>query len=180
MYLDYKVGKVLISEEVLQDKIKQIAADIRRDYAGEELVCICVLKGASVFFADLLREIGSDVDVRMEFLAISSYGLSTKSSGVVKIQQDISTNINGKNVLIIEDIIDTGASLAYLKNLFNTRTPKDFGICVLLDKKECRTTPVDIKYTGFEIPNKFVVGFGLDFSGKFRHLKSVHTAIPVE
>lgn len=178
--MDYTVGEVLISKKTIESKVKEIAANIRRDYAGEELVCICVLKGASVFFTDLVREIGPEVDIRIEFLAISSYGLSTKSSGVVKIQQDISTNIDDKNVLVVEDIVDTGASLAYLEKLFNTRKPKNFAVCVLLDKKECRTTPVNIKYLGFEIPNKFVVGYGLDFAEKFRHLHAVHTAVPVE
>ena len=177
--MDYKVGEILISAKEIRYKIKEIADKIRKDYSGEELVCICVLKGASVFFTDLLREIGPEVDIRMEFLTISSYGLSTKSSGIVQIQQDISTDISNKNVLIIEDIIDTGASLAYLKKLFNTRSPKSFEMCVLLDKKECRTTPVQVKYLGFTIPNKFVVGYGLDYAGKFRHLSSLHIVEPV-
>ena len=170
------MGKVLISENEIKAKVKELASEIRVNYTGKELVCICVLKGASVFFTDLVREIGSDVDIKMEFLTISSYGLSTKSSGVVQIQQDISIDISGKNVLIVEDIIDTGASLAYLKKLFNTRAPNSFEMCVLLDKKECRTTTVEVKYTGFVIPNKFVVGYGLDYAGKFRHLRSLHVA----
>ena len=178
--MEYKIGKTLISEEKLQAKIKDLGEQLSRDYAGKQLICVCVLKGAVIFLADLIRHISPEVDVRIDFLAISSYGASTKSSGVVQIQKDLSTDIYGKNVLIIEDIVDTGLSLKYIKSLLLERKPESLAICVLLDKPDCRKEAVKVEYTGFTIPDEFVIGYGLDYAGMFRHLPAVFVAEPSE
>jgi hypoxanthine phosphoribosyltransferase len=176
--LDYKIGKVLISEKQIHDKIEELAAQIRSEYAGKQLICVCVLKGAVVFLTDLIRAIGPEVNVQIDFLAISSYGASTKSSGVVQIQKDLSSDIHGKNVLIVEDILDTGLSLTYIKKLMLERKPASLKICVLLDKPSRRKLDITADYTGFSIPDEFVIGFGLDYSSCFRQLSAIHTAIP--
>lgn len=178
--MEYKIGRTLISEEELHDKIAEIGAQIRHDYAGKELVCVCVLKGAVVFLADLIRAIGPEVNVQIDFLAISSYGASTKSSGVVQIQKDLSTDIHGRNVLIVEDILDTGLSLAYIKKLMQERKPESLAIAVLLDKPDRRKQEVEVQYKGFSIPDEFVIGFGLDYAGQFRQLPAVCVAVPAE
>ena len=175
--LDYKIGRILISEEELHARVKQLAADIRRDYAGKSLICVCVLKGAVIFLADLIREIGTDVDVQIDFLAISSYGATTKSSGVVQIQKDLNADIHGKEVLIVEDILDTGLSLTYIKKLLSERKPNSLSICVLLDKKDRRTQPIEAEYVGFVIPDEFVIGYGLDYNSKVRSLPAIHVAV---
>ena len=178
--MEYKIGKTLISEEKLQAKIKDLGEQLSRDYTGKQLICVCVLKGAVIFLADLIRHISPEVDVRIDFLAISSYGASTKSSGVVQIQKDLSTDIYGKNVLIIEDIVDTGLSLKYIKSLLLERKPESLAICVLLDKPDRRKEAVKVEYTGFTIPDEFVIGYGLDYAGMFRHLPAVFVAEPSE
>lgn len=178
--MKYRIGRVLISEGQLREKVKELGAQIREDYKGEKVIFVCVLKGAVIFFADLLREMGPEVDAQFDFLAISSYGASTVSSGIVKIQEDLSTDIHGENVIIVEDILDTGLSLSYISKLLRERAPKSLEICVLLDKEERHTQPVNVKYTGFKIPDEFVIGYGLDYAGHFRHLPSVHIAEPAE
>lgn len=178
--MEYRIGRVMFTEEVLHNKVKELGARIRQDYRGQQVVFVCVLKGAVVFFADLLREIGPEIDAQMDFLAISSYGLSTKSSGVVKIQKDLNTDVHGKHVIIVEDILDTGLTLSYLVKLLMGRHPASVEVCVLLDKKERRKMQVDVKYTGFVIPDEFVIGYGLDYAGKFRHLPAIHIAEPAE
>ena len=178
--MEYKIGKVLISKSELDSKIKELAARIREKYTGKKLICVCVLKGAVVFLADLIREIGPDVDVQIDFLAISSYGASTKSSGVVQIQKDLSCDIHGQHVMIVEDILDTGLSLTYIKKLMSERNPESLEICVLLDKTERRLQEVDVEYTGFEIPDAFVIGYGLDYAGKYRHLPAIYVAEPAD
>ena len=178
--LDYKIGKVLISEKQIHDKIEELAAQIRSEYAGKELICVCVLKGAVVFLTDLIRAIGPEVNVQIDFLAISSYGASTKSSGVVQIQKDLSSDIHGKNVLIVEDILDTGLSLTYIRKLMLERKPASLRICVLLDKPSRRKLDIKADYTGFSIPDEFVIGFGLDYGSCFRQLPAVHVAVPAE
>ena len=177
--MEYKIGKVLISKSELDNKIKELAAGIREKYAGKKLICICVLKGAVVFLSDLIREIGPEVDVQIDFLAISSYGASTKSSGVVQIQKDLSCDIHGQHVMIVEDILDTGLSLTYIKKLMMERNPETLEICVLLDKTERRIQEVEVEYTGFEIHDAFVIGYGLDYAGKYRHLPAIYVAEPV-
>lgn len=174
--MKYKIGKTLISEEKLQEKIKELGERLTKDYAGKQLICVCVLKGAVVFLVDLIRYIGPEVDVRIDFLAISSYGASTKSSGVVQIQKDLSTDIYGKNVLIIEDIVDTGLSLKYIRALLHERKPQSLATCVLLDKPDRRKEVVEVEYTGFTIPDEFVIGYGLDYAERFRHLPAVFVA----
>lgn len=178
--MGYKIGDVLVSEEELKNKVRELGKRIAADYRGRELVAVCVLKGAVVFLADLMREIGADVDLRIDFLAVSSYGAATKSSGVVQIQKDLSLDIQGKDVLIVEDILDTGLSLSYIKKLLEERLPASLEICVLLDKPERRTQPVAVKYTGFSIPDEFAIGYGLDAGGQFRHLPAVYIAEPAE
>lgn len=178
--MGYKIGDVLVSEEELKNKVRELGKRIAADYHGKELVAVCVLKGAVVFLADLMREIGADVDLRIDFLAVSSYGATTKSSGVVQIQKDLSLDIQGKDVLIVEDILDTGLSLSYIKKLLEERLPASLEICVLLDKPERRTQPVEVKYTGFSIPDEFAIGYGLDVGGQYRHLSAVYIAEPAE
>lgn len=178
--MSYKIGDILISNEELKNKVRELGKCIAEDYKGRELITVCVLKGAVVFFSDLIREIGGEVDLKIDFLAISSYGASTKSSGVVRIQKDLNLDIQGKDVLIVEDILDTGLSLSYIKKLLEERNPSSLAICVLLDKPERRKQPVTVKYTGFSIPDEFVIGYGLDYDGQYRHLKSVHVAVPVK
>lgn len=178
--MEYRIGRTLISEEEIREKVKELGARIRADYVGKHVVFVCVLKGAVVFFADLMREMGPQVDVEIDFLAIASYGASTKSSGVVKIQKDLSTDIHGKHVIIVEDILDTGLSLNYISKLLRERGPASLEICVLLDKIDRRAQPVDVKYTGFVIPDEFVIGYGLDYAGRFRQLPAVHVAEPAD
>lgn len=178
--MEYKIGKTLIPEDKIKERVKELGEKISRDYAGKELVCVCVLKGAVIFLADLIRQIRPEVDVRIDFLAISSYGASTKTSGVVQIQKDLSTDIQGKHVLIVEDILDTGLSLTYIKKLLMERRPESLAICVLLDKPDRRKEPVEVEYLGFSIPDEFAIGYGLDYAGKFRHLPAVYVADPVE
>jgi hypoxanthine phosphoribosyltransferase len=162
------VEKTLVSKEELQARIKELGRQISRDYKGRELMLIGVLKGSVVFMADLIREIS--IHCTMDFMAVSSYGNSTKSSGIVRILKDLDSSIEGKSVLIVEDIIDTGYTLKYLIENLKSRNPKDVKICCLLDKPDRRTVQLDIDYTGFQIPDEFVIGFGLDYAEKYRNL----------
>ncbi|SHK02648.1 hypoxanthine phosphoribosyltransferase [Tepidibacter formicigenes] len=164
----YKVTDVLIKEEDIKNKVYELAKIIENDYKGEEILLVGVLKGACVFISDLMRNI--DLDVSLDFMAVSSYGMSTKSSGVVKILKDLDTEIENKNVLIVEDIIDTGLTLKYLCENLKSRNPKSLKICTLLDKPERRKCDIKVDYTGFEIPDKFIVGYGIDCGEKFRNL----------
>ena len=166
--LDDDVAEVLISEEQIRDRTRDLGQQISRDYAGRDLLLVCVLKGAITFLADLMREI--TVPHAVDFMAISSYGTSTESSGVVRILKDLDTNIEGRNVLIVEDIIDTGRTLRYITENLKTRRPKSLRICTLLDKPSRREIHIPVDYVGFEIPNKFVIGYGLDFGEIYRSL----------
>ncbi|WP_286952354.1 MULTISPECIES: hypoxanthine phosphoribosyltransferase [Aminobacterium] len=172
--MEYVVSDILLSDEVIQSRVKELAKQISKDYAGKELVTIGILKGAVIFLSDLIRYIDQDVDVVMDFMAVSSYGDSTKTSGIVKITKDIDINIRGKNVLIVEDIVDSGLTLSYLIRMMGEREPESIRVCVLLDKEERRKVPVNVDYKGFDIPDKFVVGYGLDYAGKWRNLPSIH------
>ena len=165
------IQEILISKEQIREKVIELAGRITRDYEGKELVAVCVLKGAVIFYSDLIREI--EMPVEMDFMAVSSYGLSTKSSGVVKILKDLDTNITNKHVLIVEDIIDTGLTLKYLKEMLSTRGPASVSVCALLDKPSRRKVDIEIEYKGIGIPDMFVVGYGLDYSGKYRNLPDV-------
>jgi hypoxanthine phosphoribosyltransferase len=160
--------RVLISREELQSKIDELAAAIRADYEDKCPILVCVLKGAIFFLADLARRLPFDLEV--EFMAVSSYGQSTDSSGVVRILKDLDTDIEDRHVLIVEDIIDSGLTLQYLTNNLGSRNPASIEIVTLLSKPSRRTADLDCRYTGFEIPNEFVVGYGLDYAEKYRNL----------
>jgi hypoxanthine phosphoribosyltransferase len=160
--------RVLISEERVQERIGQLAAAVSADYRDKCPILVCVLKGAVIFLADLARQL--DFDVEFEFMAVSSYGHSTESSGVVRILKDLDVNIDGRHILIVEDIIDSGLTLSYLLKNLRSRKPASLEICALLTKPSRRRTEIPCKYVGFEIPDKFVVGYGLDLADHFRTL----------
>ena len=168
--------RVLISEEEIRARVEEIGRDIARDYANDNPVMVGVLKGALVFVADLIR--ATTIDVTMDFMALSSYGGETRSSGVVKVTSDLSLPIEDRHVLLVEDIIDTGRTVSYLKRNLETRHPKSVRLCSLLDKIERREVDVDIDYLGFTIPNVFVVGYGLDYAGLYRNLPYIATLEP--
>ena len=159
---------VLISSERLQARIDELAADINRDYTGLRPVLICVLKGAVFFMADIARRL--DIELEMDFMAVSSYGSSTDSSGVVRILKDLDMDIEGRNVLIVEDVIDSGLTLKYLTKNLNSRHPASLDIVTLLDKPGRRKALLPCRYVGFEIGDEFVVGYGLDLAEKYRNL----------
>jgi len=162
------VGEVLISAEELQKKVSELGAQVSRDYAGKDLVMVGVLRGAVVFIADLLRNL--TVPCEIDFMAVSSYGSSRDSSGVVRILKDLDDSIEGRDVLIVEDIVDSGLTLNYLIRNLQARDPASLEVCTLLTKPERRRVDVPIRYTGFEIQNEFVVGYGLDFGQRYRNL----------
>lgn len=162
------IAGTLLSKEDIANKVKELANEIETFFGDEEIVVICILKGASVFTMDLIREIKNDVI--LDFMIVSSYGMQTKSSGIVKIIKDVDVFVEGKNVLVVEDIIDTGLTLKYLKDYFERRGCKEFKICTLLDKAEKRTCDIMPDFVGFKIPNKFVVGYGIDCGEKYRNL----------
>lgn len=170
------LDEVLINREALNENAKKLGRMISHDYKGKDLVLVGVLKGGFIFLADLMREITIPVD--MDFIAVSSYGDSTKSSGIVRIIKDIDINVTNKHVLIVEDLVDTGLTLNHLKELFNTRGPLSVKICTALDKPSRRKVAIEIDYEGIIIPDKFVVGYGLDYSGKYRNLPEVCTLSP--
>lgn len=174
--LEHDISEVLIGEDELKDKVKELGRIITRDYAGKEPVLIGVLKGAIMFISDLIRYI--DLPITIDFMAISSYGASTRSSGVVKIIKDLDHSIQDKDVIIIEDIIDSGLTLSYLRKNLMERGPRSIKICTLLDKPERRMTDVKVDYVGFTIPDKFVVGYGLDYAEKYRNLPYIGVLKP--
>lgn len=160
--------EVMLSEEQIAAKVTELAKQIEKDFAGEELLVVGILKGASVFVSDLIRKI--DLDVNIDFMSVSSYGSGTESSGVVKILKDLDVNIEGKNVLIVEDIIDSGLTLSNLVAALQTRNPKALKLCTLLDKPQRRTVNIPVDYVGFIIEDKFIVGYGIDWAEKYRNL----------
>lgn len=161
-------GKPLVPQREIEKRVREIGAKITSDYEGKELMMICLLKGAYVFFADLVRTI--HIPVSVDFMIVSSYGDRTSSSGAVKIISDITTDIKGKDVLIVEDIIDSGLTLDYLYKNLKARKPDTLRICALLNKAERRKYDVQLDYVGFKVPNKFVIGYGLDYQDKYRNL----------
>lgn len=161
--------KTLISEEKLNQRIKEIGKQITKDYRNEEIVIICVLKGAIYFTIDLTKHIESN-NLLLEFMQVSSYGNSKESSEEIKIKKDIDLDITGKNIIIVEDIIDSGLTMKKLKEYLLSKKPKTLKICTLLDKKERRKVQIEADYVGFEIPNKFVLGYGLDYEEYYRNL----------
>lgn len=166
-----QIGKVLIDEEKIAQRVAEMGAEITEDYKGKDLVAICILRGGVIFMADLVKKI--KIPIRMDFMAVSSYGLSTKSSGVVRILKDLEEDIEGKDVLIVEDIVDTGLTLHYLIDYLKSRGTKSVKVCCFLDKPSRRKVKVPMDYIGFEIPDKFVVGYGLDYAQRYRNLPYV-------
>jgi hypoxanthine phosphoribosyltransferase len=170
------VGEILIGEQELQARIRELGDEISADYQGRDLLLIGVLKGAVFFLADLMRHL--TVPCEIDFMAISSYGAATDSSGVVRILKDLDINIEGRHVLIVEDIIDSGLTLSYLLRNLESREPESLEVCCLLTKPDRREVDVPVRYTGFEIPNKFVIGYGLDFAERYRNLPYVGVLHP--
>ena len=166
--LEQDIAHVLFTEEQLQARVAEIAAQIDRDYAGKQPLLVSVLRGSFVFMADLVRRI--TLPCTVDFMAVSSYGSGTTSSGQVKIVKDLSEQIEGKDVIVVEDILDSGNTLSYLLKLLEARHPASIRLCTLLDKPERRTKPVAVQYSGFTIPDEFVVGYGLDYDEKYRNL----------
>lgn len=163
--------KILISKEEIENRVKEMGAQITQDYQGESVLMVGILRGAVVFFSELAKNV--DLDVRFDFMVVSSYGSSSTSSGEVRILKDISQPIEGMNVLIVEDIIDTGNTLKNLKKMLLTRNPKSLKIVSLLDKPSRRVVEMEGDYVGFEVPNEFVVGYGLDYDEKYRNLPEI-------
>lgn len=159
---------ILLSEEEVDKRIKEIGDMISKDYEGKEIHLVCVLKGGSFFMCELAKSI--TVPVSLDFMSVSSYGGDTKSSGIVKIVKDLDEPLEGKNVLVVEDIIDSGRTLSYLLEMLKDRKPESIKLCTLLDKPDRRVVDVDIDYTAFQVPDKFVVGYGLDYDQKYRNL----------
>jgi hypoxanthine phosphoribosyltransferase len=162
------IAEVLISEEEIQDKIAQLAKEVTEEYRDRDLLLVGVLKGAFVFMADLAREI--QLPIEFDFMAVSSYGTSTKSSGVVRILKDLDYEITGRHVLLVEDIIDSGLTVSYLLRYLEARQPASLEICSLFWKKGQQAVPLEVRYPGFEIPPVFIVGYGLDYAEKYRNL----------
>ena len=160
--------RVLLNEEEVDKRIQEVAEKINEDYAGKQIHLICVLKGGVFFTCELSKRI--TVPVSMDFMSVSSYGSDTKSSGVVRIVKDLDESLAGKDVLVVEDIVDSGRTLSYLLQMLRDRKPNSVRLCTLLDKPERRVVPVQVDYTCFEIPDEFVVGYGLDYAQKYRNL----------
>ncbi len=165
------VGQILVQPDDLSHRVEELADEISRDYEGRELLLVGVLKGAVFFLSDLMR--GLRVPCEVDFMAVSSYGSSTESSGVVRILKDLDTPIEGRDVLVVEDIVDSGLTLKYLLRTLSARNPSSLEVCALLEKPERRKVDLEIRYTGFEIPNRFVIGYGLDHGERFRNLPYV-------
>lgn len=180
MHMVHSIGKGLIPRHQLMDRVKAMAKQLSEDYAeraeDQPIIFICILKGAYVFCGHLMDDV--TIPCEVHFMDVSSYDGGTKTTGVVKIEKDISVDITGRHVVIVEDIVDTGLTINHLKGLFEHRDPASLAICTLLDKAEARQVEVDLKYVGFQIPNEFVVGFGLDYREQFRNLPSIMVLSP--
>jgi len=170
------IGQILVGADELDRRIGELGAEISRDYEGKDLLLIGILKGAVLFLSDLLRRI--EVAAEVDFMAVASYGNATKSSGVVQILKDLEDAIEGRDVLIVEDIVDTGLTLRYLLETLRSRNPRTLEVCALLSKTEARVVEVPVEYVGFEIPNEFVVGYGLDYQQRYRGLPYVGVLNP--
>ena len=168
---DPAIGEELVSAEALQRRVRELGADISRDYAGQPLLLVCVLKGAVFFLSDLMRSI--TIPVEIDFMAVASYGSATDSSGVVRILKDLDAAIEGRDVLIVEDIVDSGLTLQYLLRNLGSRNPNSLEVCALLTKPDRRKVDLPTRYVGFEIPNKFAIGYGLDHAERYRNLPFV-------
>jgi hypoxanthine phosphoribosyltransferase len=166
-----QIGEELVSSEDLQRRVRELGEEISRDYDGKDLVLIGVLKGAVFFLSDLMRAM--DLQCEVDFMAVASYGSSTDSSGVVRILKDLDANIEGRDVLIVEDIVDSGLTLSYLMRSLKAREPRSVEVCALLTKPDRRKVDLPIRYIGFEIPNRFVIGYGLDHAERYRNLSHI-------
>lgn len=174
----YKVTGKMLTEEQIKEKVYGLGKKIEEDFKGEDLLVVGILKGASVFVSDLIRCI--DLDVNIDFMSVTSYGNSTESSGTVKILKDLDVDIEGKNVLIVEDIIDSGLTLSNLVAALKTRNPKSLKLCTLLDKPQRRKANIPVDYVGFVIEDKFIVGYGIDYAEKYRNLPYIGIVEDVE
>ena len=174
--VDADLVNILFTEEEIQVKLAEMAKRIEADYEGEDLLIVGVLRGAVMVMADLARVLNRHVE--MDWMAVSSYGSGTKSSGVVRILKDLDTDISGRHVLIVDEIIDTGLTLMWLTSNLNSRNPASVEICTLLRKPEAQRMNVDVKYVGWDIPNEFVVGYGLDYNERYRNLRDIGTLAP--
>jgi hypoxanthine phosphoribosyltransferase len=172
---DGAIGQILVTEEELDRRVRELGAEVSRDYEGRDLLLLAVLKGAVFFLSDLMRHL--KVPAEVDFMAVASYGSATKSSGVVQILKDLEEPIEGRNVLIVEDIVDTGLTLRYLLANLRERNPGSVEVCALLSKTAARIVEVPVRYVGFEIPNEFVIGYGLDYQQRYRGLPYVATLI---
>ena len=165
------VGSILYSKEVLEERIKELGQEISKDYSGKKLIVVGVMKGANIFVADLIRHL--DVDIILDFIVVSSYGQSTETTGVIRLIKDLDENIDSEHVLIVEDIVDSGLTLDYLVKNFYTRHPKSIKICTLLNKVERRQVDMTVDYIGFQVPDEFIVGYGIDYAERYRNLPYV-------
>jgi len=168
---DPQIGEILVQQDELVHRVNVLGEEISADYAGRSLLLVGVLKGAMFFLSDLMRRLGLDCEV--DFMAVASYGSSTDSSGVVRILKDLDVSIEGRDVLIVEDIVDSGLTLSYLMRTLKARDPASVEVCALLTKPDRRKVDLPIRYTGFEIPDRFVIGYGLDHAERFRNLPYV-------
>ena len=175
-HIEGELSRVLVTEAEIQDRLAGLAKEVAADYHGRDLLLVGVLRGAVMVMADLAREF--DRHVEMDWMAVSSYGSGTTSSGVVRILKDLDTDITGRHVLVVEDIIDTGLTLTWLVSNLTTRGPASVEVCTLLRKPEAQQMSVPVKYVGFDIPNEFVVGYGLDYAERYRNLRCVGTLSP--
>jgi hypoxanthine phosphoribosyltransferase len=173
---DLDLDQTLYAEQQITDRLREMAAQIEADYEGKELLLVGVLKGAVMVMADLARSLERHVE--MDWMAVSSYGSGTKSSGVVRILKDLDTDLNGRHVLIVEDIIDTGLTLSWLITNLRSRGPASVEIATLLRKPDAQQMEVEVKYVGFDIPNAFVVGYGLDYNERYRNMRCIGTLSP--
>ena len=174
--LEKDIQEILFSEEQLAQRVKEIAGEINRDYVGQEIMLVSVLRGSFVFMADLCRRI--DLPCTVDFMAVSSYGGGTSSSGQVQITKDLSEDISDRHIIVVEDILDSGNTLSYLLQILQARHPASMKLCTLLDKPDRRIKPVHVDYSGFSIPDEFVVGYGLDFAEKYRNLPYIGVLKP--
>ena len=174
--LEKDIDHILFSEEQLKARVREIAGQIDRDFAGKEPMLISVLRGSFIFMADLMRSV--TLPCTVDFMAVSSYGAGTTSSGQVKITKDLSESIEGRDIIVVEDILDSGNTLSYLLQILQARHPASMKLCTLLDKPDRRIKPVHVDYSGFSIPDEFVVGYGLDFAEKYRNLPYIGVLKP--
>jgi len=175
-HVENDLVNVLFTEAQIQQRLREMAQEIQRDYEGEELLIVGILRGAVMVMADLARSF--DRHIEMDWMAVTSYGSGTKSSGVVRILKDLDTDISGRHVVIVDEIIDTGLTLSWLTSNLSSRNPASVAIATLLRKPEALQMPVDVKYVGWDIPNEFVVGYGLDYREKYRNLRDIGTLAP--